>query len=259
MPTLVEPEVYFIGSSHTNDKQEESLVEYLSLIGAGDWMSNAETEEEKLMEVGGRICYNSFVPGLNPNVSRVRDDNKEYLQNIIKQKHGRILEHVWCNFLFNNISRVLTHELITHKIGTSQSQESLRYVRLDELRVYMPETFKKYGLTHYFTEKIALMETWQTEMAMLFDVDKQPFDEKKQITSAMRRLSPQGLCTVVMWTANLRAIRHILEQRTTKHAEEEIRVLFDKVGQSMVASYPNLFFDFSRNEDGEWIPKYSKV
>ena len=90
------------------------------------------------MEFGGRLCYRSWEPGLNPNVTKVRTDQDEYLRNILKQKHGSVLEHISYSFVFHNVSRVLTHELVRHRAGTAISQESMRFVRLDDHAVLVP-------------------------------------------------------------------------------------------------------------------------
>jgi thymidylate synthase (FAD) len=253
---VVEPKVYMIGYPGMENHEAS---EYLEVIGAGEWESSAMSDSLELLEMAGRICYRSFGTELNKNLTRVREDNSEYLRNIIQSGHGRILEHVNVNFIFHDISRVLTLELITHKVGTTQSQESLRFVRLDELRVYLPDIFKQYGFEAYFLEKMAILESWQAEMSAMFDLDNKTFAEKKIITSAMRRLAPMGLCTTVMWTANLRTIRHVLEQRTSVHAEEEIRKLFQRVGNLMQLHFHEVFSDFTEDPQGQWIPQHSKV
>jgi thymidylate synthase (FAD) len=47
--------------------------------------------------------------------------------------------------------------------------------------------------------------------------------------------------------------------RTAPSAEEELRLVFDQVAQTMKAQAPNLFQDFSRHEDGSWVPEWRKV
>ena len=132
---LVEPKVFIIGETKII---EEGLQGYLNHIGVLNWKSNAPTDAEKLVEVYGRLCYRSFEPGLNPNVTKVREDNKDYIQNIVKVRHGSVTEHSSVNFIFADVSRVFTHELVRHRVGTGISQESLRFVRLDELGLWLP-------------------------------------------------------------------------------------------------------------------------
>ena len=69
----------------------------------------------------------------------------------------------------------------------------------------------------------------------------------------MRRLAPIGLATNIGWSANIRAVRHVIEMRTAPGAEEEIRLLFAKVGALCVERFPHLFGDY-RVEEGRRLP-----
>ncbi len=68
-----------------------------------------------------------------------------------------------------------------------------------------------------------------------------PFAIKKEITSALRRLAPIGLSTDILWTANVRTLRHVIEMRTAPGAEEELRTVFNLIAETMKAEAPNLF------------------
>ena len=59
------------------------------------------------------------------------------------------------------------------------------------------------------------------------DEEGVPFHVKKEVTSALRRLAPIGLSTDILWTANARTLRHVIEMRTAEGAEEELRIVFD--------------------------------
>ena len=75
----------------------------------------------------------------------------------------------------------------------------------------------------------------------------------------MRRMVGMGVATNMLWTVNFRTLRHVLELRTAEGAEEEIRLVFDRVGEIVKERYPNVFGDFERKENGEWVPMVSKV
>jgi thymidylate synthase (FAD) len=47
--------------------------------------------------------------------------------------------------------------------------------------------------------------------------------------------------------------------RTAEGAEEELRFVFDKIARVMQDEAPGLFQDFSRQDDGSWVPAYRKV
>ena len=85
------------------------------------------------------------------------------------------------------------------------------------------------------------------------------FHRKKTITSAARRYAPDGVATSLGWTANIRALRHIIAARTEPSAEVEIRQVFDQVARLMVKELPALFADFHREADGSWRPENHKV
>jgi thymidylate synthase (FAD) len=85
------------------------------------------------------MCYESYQPGLNPNVTRIREDPADYFRNIVSRGDGSILEHSVVSFAILHASRVCTHELVRHRVGTAVSQESLRYVRPPEIQFWIPD------------------------------------------------------------------------------------------------------------------------
>jgi thymidylate synthase (FAD) len=75
----------------------------------------------------------------------------------------------------------------------------------------------------------------------------------------MRRLAPIGLSTAIGVSFNMRALRHVIEMRTSESAETEIRAVFGQVAEIATARWPALFQDFCRNEGGEWISGNKKI
>ncbi|MBI2423048.1 MAG: FAD-dependent thymidylate synthase [Candidatus Hydrogenedentes bacterium] len=251
---FVKPKVFLVGETRIH---EPGLQAYLEHVGAPAWKSDAPSDSETLCEVMGRLCYRSFEPGLNPNVTRVRQGNENYLQNIINVGHGSVIEHPMLNFIFADVSRVVTHELVRHRAGTAISQESLRFVRLDTLSAYVPVEIQENteGMT-IFAKSFEYLEELQRTLAQVYKIDdEKQFAVKKKLTSAFRRLAPIGLATTIGWSCNFRALRHVLEMRTDPHAEEEIRFLFAEVFNVVKDRYPNLLGDYeSEMADGlPWI------
>ena len=241
---IIEPRVFLIGETRLIP---ENLQAYLEHIGVPEWTSDAPTDSELINEVMGRVCYKSFGTGLNPNITKVREGNKPYLDNIRKVRHGSVLEHSSFNFIFADVSRVFTHELITHRVGMAKSQESLRFVRLTDLNAWLPTIIREdEEATEIFVATYKQLEELQIKMAKHFNLDDPtvPFSIKKEVTSALRRLAPIGLATNIGWSANARLLRHVIEMRTEPHAEEEIRVVFGKVAEIVIERYPNLFGDY---------------
>lgn len=260
------PRVFLIGRSAPDWGEVEN---YLDEVGGGaaDWVLGQENEngvpdEQGLVEFGGRLCYRSWRPGLNPNVTKVRTDQDLYLANILESKHGSVTEHVTYSFVFRHVSRVLTHELTRHRVGVAVSQESMRYVRLTDIPFWFPDWAKEDPeLLRQAGDILARLEWFQGWMASHFGLDQEgiPFRNKKKYTSFMRRFAPDGVATDIMWTANIRTLRHVIETRTAEGAEEEIRLVFGRVAEIMRVEAPALFGDFEKAESGAWVPKWSKV
>lgn len=301
----VNPRVFLVAETQID---ERAIADYLRNVGGhpdeGGVFSPDEgsktSSSEQLTEFMGRLCYRSWKPELNPNVTKVREGNDKYLANVIKVKHGSVLEHASASFVFHNVSRVFTHELVRHRAGTAISQESLRYVRLDDLGMWLPQCIREdvsevlcvncNGAGSYENESdrgvlATCSECWgkgtvkthevfasafrQAERMQVFlaehfklDDPNTDFTKKKEVTSAMRRIAPDGLATTIGWTANMRTLRFVLALRTHRSAEEEIRLVFDEVGTIAQERWPNLFSDFTRtsvNGIGEWTSENWKV
>ena len=241
---IVEPQVFLIGESTVN---KEGLSAFLTHLGAPEWSSNAPTDIELLTEVYGRACYKSFGTELNPNITRVRGSNESYISNILEKGDGSVLEHGVANFFFCDVSRVFTHELVRHRVGTAMSQESLRYVRLTDLNWYAPICIQENAAAMtIFEQTMEGLSNLQKDLSELYELDTtNDFNFKKQVTSAMRRIAPIGLATNIGWSCNMRTLRHVIEMRTDPGAEEEIRIVFSKVADIAIERWPNLFADYS--------------
>ena len=252
---LVEPKVFIIGESRTDD---EGIKAYLEHIGAPEWASDAPSAVELLPEEYGRLCYRSWEPGLNPNVMKVRRGNQSYLAHILEERHGSVLEHPVVNFIFADVSRVFTHELVRHRVGVAISQESLRFVRVQNLPFWFPVwAMQDEELMARCQRILRAMEAHQQWMAYHFGLSEKGvnFEEKKHKTSFMRRFLPEGLSTTIGWSANIRTIRWVIEVRTNPGAEEEIRLVFGKIAEVVIKRYPNLFGDYE-SEIVDGLPWY---
>jgi thymidylate synthase (FAD) len=274
-----EPKVFLIARPSVD---LAALREYLVEVGGESWLDERtarparpggqagrggvspgapanEFAGELLVEFAGRVCYRSFKPGLNPNVTTVRGEPGEYFENVLASGHGSVLEHASWTFALRDVSRAFTHELVRHRAGSAFSQESLRYVRLTDLGFRVPPALQ--ALRPHVLAVVEQLEELQRAGAKALGLDGEgvPFAVRKEVTSALRRLAPIGLSTDIVWTANARTIRHVIELRTAAGAEEEMRLVFDRIAGLMRAEAPLLFADFERGADGAWTPRHRKV
>lgn len=254
----------------------EAVREWLDEMGADEFeipSEEAVSDPALLVALAAKQCYMAFQPGLNPNVNKVRKDMIDYLDNVLKQRHGSVMEHAVFTFGINGCSRVFTGEMNRHRAGVGISERSMRYIRYTDIRFWMPECFrdddadmpclveKKRKSRELLT---AQFESQENMMAVFADIWKEElspdstFHAKKVLTSAFRRGIGMGVATGGVWSLNLRALRHVIALRTDAGAEEEIVHVFKKIGKIMLAQVPELFGDF-REIGGSLVPDYWKV
>lgn len=252
---LVEPKVYLLGF---NQIWEPDFTAWLSNFGNESvehfaTKNGTISDPELLVEFAARRCYKSFAPLLNPNVKKIRKDSRDYMKNIIESGHGRVLEHANFTFAFEFVSRVFTHEIVRHAAGCTYAQESLRYVRLTDIGFWLPEEAQKNdALRSLLTATVSDLEERQRELATMFEtvLGGDNFNAKKVLTSMFRRIAPEGLATGMVATFNARACRHIMELRSTQHAEEEMQLVIRQFGTILTSMFPLIFGDYELTANG---------
>ena len=221
-------------------------------LGYGDYLKdNYElAPADHLTKLSGQLCYLSF----DQNRTFNKDIGK-YLKNIKSSGHGSVLEHPSFSFLCWGISRSLTHELVRHRIGVAYSQVSQRYVSGSALRfVERPEYQDDLDLHEMFIDRIdcAVIEynTIATKlMAKQLAGDQMPSGERKaelrkKVNQCARSCLPNETEAPIMFTANARALRHILEMRVSGPAEIEIRKLGYRIFNCVKSIAPGIFEDY---------------
>lgn len=251
----VEPKAFVMAEAQLTPNYRE----YLDALGASDWCHGhlVASDNEYLIEIAGRTCYKSFGTDLNKNLTRVRDDHADYIRNILDTHHGSVLEHATTTVGFVDVSRVFTHELVRHRAGCAYSQESGRFVRLDDIGMYIPECIKANpSAEKEFTEAVRNAEKSYAILTKLLISDDMPFGLKKEITSAVRRIAPEGRANNIVCSANHRSWRNMIEQRTAAGAEEEIRKVFHMLALNFKVHYPAIYQDMVIDDavDGWRVP-----
>ena len=255
---LTKPKVIKIAETRIDRDGVDAMLQALGVSPKGkERFSRMADNGETLCELAGRMCYQSFEVGLNPNVTKIREDSKDYFKNLLTKGDGSVCEHGSASFAFLGVSRIFTHELARHRVGIAISQESLRYVRPKEIQMWLPDDLDP-------ELKVAMVKVAERTEDAYRELEKSipwaglPMDTKKRLTSALRRILFDGIATNVVWTANFRTLRWVIEMRTDPSAEVEIRLVFDQVAQICKKDYSLLFQDFERKElpdgTGSWRP-----
>jgi thymidylate synthase (FAD) len=240
---ISEPVVHIVGRQQVDDS---AVQQFLGEHGTS-WETDSEVGGELLSEMGGRVCYMAF------GAKQGRRTNKEYLGNILTQRHGSVLEHAVWTFVISGVSRSLTHELIRHRAGWAYSQLSQRYVDETETDFVEPAIIAADPQLHeLWLESIeATRQSYMALTTRLAEKLKAGRPElsltarRKAARQAARSVLPNATETKIVVTANGRALRHFIELRGSEDAEPEIRGLAVAMLRAMQVESPNMFGDFS--------------
>jgi thymidylate synthase (FAD) len=160
-----------------------------------------------------------------------------------------VLEHASFSFVFYGISRSVTHELVRHRAGFGYSQLSQRYVNESEAPFIEPDCIAADpALDALWREAVessrraydALVAGLERKFAQVEDRTLR----RKMARQAARSVLPNATETRVFLTANARALRHFIEMRGSREADEEIRKLALKMLAILRSESPNLFGDY---------------
>jgi thymidylate synthase (FAD) len=207
-------------------------------------------DSSQLCKTAGQLCYASFGPRRTTN-----ENAAAYFERLTSAGHGSVLEHASFSFLLYGISRSVTHELVRHRAGVGISQVSQRYVSGSVLRfVERPEYQDDGELHQLFEERVDRAAAEYEEMAgrllerqergeALLDAEYRT-DARKKVQQTSRSLLPNETEAPMVFTGNVRALRHIIEMRADEHAESEIRTLAVRLFLCLVRSDPILFGDY---------------
>lgn len=263
---ITEPSVIAIASNYMN---ADAVIEWAKEHELADTAMDSEsplgalidgaeggTEAEAgdlLPEFAGRFCYRSMKAGRN---------HKDYVRNILEQGHGSVLEHSYITFAISGVSRALTHELIRHRVGVSISQESQRYVRASDIRFVVPplllDVWGSRSVNCLEAEEwlqdqmnaLASYEKWENYLKeTVCNGEKPSHAMKKRILEAARASLPNASETRLVWTANYRALRHIIELRGSEGADLEIRRLAGALFEQAEKIAPQFFADMDYAEE----------
>lgn len=226
-------------------------------------------DSSQLCKTAGQLCYMSFGPRRTTN-----ENAAAYFERLTSAGHGSVLEHASFSFLLYGISRSVTHELVRHRAGVGVSQVSQRYVSGTVLRfVERPEYQNDPELHGLFEERAdraaagyeAMADrllTRQERGVALLDAEYKT-DARKKVQQTARSLLPNETEAPMVFTGNVRALRHIVEMRADEHAESEIRNLAVRLFLCLATADPILFGDYQLRSlpDGthEVTTKYRKA
>jgi len=214
---------------------------------AVSWRRTADaTGPEELVELAGRICYMAFGDGQSPR------SNEEYLSRLIEQGHESVLEHACWTFLLTGVTRAFTHQLVRHRIGFSYSQLSQQYHDERDTRAVMPEAIRaRPHLVAIWQDAVLGAQQAYRDLIDALAQDDSALSDREALRlmrSAARTVLPEGIETKIAFSANARALRHLLIERGSLTGDEEMRRVCVLILDAVRKDAPGLFPDLATTD-----------
>ncbi len=186
-------------------------------------------EAERKVAMAARLCYSPI--GASELEEHLSDAQVQKLVGkIMTMGHYSTLEHVSFTFAIEGVSRVLTHQLVRHRIA-SYSQQSQRYVKEHDFEYIVPPTIaSKPEAKQRFQQ---LMEQIRSAYDELISLGIHQEDARYCLANATE--------TKIMVTMNARALLNFFELRCCSRAQWEIRKMAELMLKEVKQVAPVLF------------------
>lgn len=184
---------------------------------------------ERTVAMAARLCYSPA--GAEELAESMSEQQVSRLVGkIIELGHFSTLEHVSFTFAVEGVSRVLTHQLVRHRIA-SYSQQSQRYVKEHDFEYIVPPS-------------VAANPVAKEKFHVLMETIRQTYDELVSLgvhQEDARYCLANATETKIVITMNARALLHFFQLRCCTRAQWEIRRLAEAMLKEVRQVAPLLF------------------
>lgn len=210
-------------------------------------------DPEKVVAASAKLCYSAVgVEEITENLSEQAVD--KFLEMLMSFGHQSPVEHVSFTFAIEGVSRVLTHQLVRHRIA-SFSQQSQRYVKLEQFEYITPPAIAiNPEAQAVFTKAMEADQEAYESLVNLLMADhvptyiKEGMSEKQAQKAAEKRaiedarfVFPNACETKIVVTMNARVLLHFFNHRCCNRAQWEIQALADAMLKEVRNVAPLLF------------------
>lgn len=182
-------------------------------------------QPQKVIYAAARQCYSKHSAyQIYTDENKISGEKlKEFLNHLIARGHVSPFEHVSFTFAVEGVSRACTHQLVRHRVA-SYSQQSQRYVSMDEFEFIIPQAIaKNQKAKKRFIEAMDYIKKTYKEMKKVLEEDKKL--NREQINQDVRFILPNAAETKIVVTMNVRELLHFFAERLCLRAQWEIRAL----------------------------------
>ncbi|MDO5302016.1 MAG: FAD-dependent thymidylate synthase [Tissierellia bacterium] len=208
---------------------------------------------EMVVAQSAKLCYSPVgVEEIAQGMTQEQAEN--FVEMLTGLSHVSPIEHVSFTFAVEGVSRVLTHQLVRHRLA-SYSQQSQRYVRLDQFEYIVPPAIDE--IPEAREKFIAAMEADQRAYDELVELLLKKHEEKylaqgltakqahakaeKESIEDARYVFPNACETKIVVTMNARNLLHFFNLRLCLRAQWEIRQLALEMLKAVLPVAPSLF------------------
>ena len=187
----------------------------------------------KLIEEAGRTCYKS------DNKNNSIEITESFVKGLIKSGHTSVLEHLTVSARII-CDRGTSHQLVRHR-HIAVSQQSTRYVASEPLEVIKPLSLDKssLGYARWLKSVNDASENYSSLLGIGVGKD------------IARSTLPICTKTELVITTNIREWRHIIQQRSSKRAHENIREVARQLLDEFMEVLPVIFEDLKEDQIDE--------
>ena len=187
----------------------------------------------ELIEEAGRTCYKS------ENKNNSKEITESFIKGLIKSGHTSVLEHLTVSARIV-CDRGTSHQLVRHR-HIAVSQQSTRYVTSEPLEVIKPLSLDESSLG--YAKWLKSVNNASENYSRLMEIGA-----GKDIA---RSTLPICTKTELVITTNVREWRHIIKQRSSKYAHENIREVARQLLILFYSELPVLFEDLKEDQIDE--------
>lgn len=184
---------------------------------------------ERVVAMAARLCYSPI--GAEELSEKLSDEQvKKLVGKMVKLGHASTIEHVSFTFGIEGVSRVLTHQLVRHRIA-SYDQQSQRYVAEHDFEYILPPT-------------IAAKPEARAKFEALMQQIRQTYDELTEAgipKEDARYVLANAAETKILVTMNARSLLHFFNLRCCNRAQWEIREMANQMLAQVRTIAPTLF------------------
>jgi thymidylate synthase (FAD) len=247
------PEIFVLARSELSNSVEHLY----SYFGTPKPTPNSSScSAERVVEIAGRTCYLSFA---NPSGKSTSD----YIENLIRQGHESVLEHVTWTFVLVGVSRAFTHQMVRHRIGFAYSQLSQQYVDHRSIRFVVPsELLANPELLPQWKKTVLAQREGYVDLIEALHSAPTRLSSRERVRSmrsAARSILPNCVEAVIAITGNARAWRHFLEIRGSTEGDIEMRRVCALLLSTLRGEAPSIFFDFVQDTLADGWPMVRKI